>query len=600
MKRFAVASLSIALLIVAPGSVVRGAHAPPAGCVAADLGGFQEVVNHGPLATFPGWESATGYALDRLPPRPTALAVRAGVACDLTTGLAAFLGGAPAVDPAPEAALLALRSVHADVFPDATAVDAPVVLGDAVAFTAWTPRNGVLARVLVSFSNGVDVSFSVLDRAVGPFVPAIEGWNLLPGDTERTVAGDSPLDAIPSTKVIYGTNVDGTQWRVTYYPPRYSSEAEADRHAQMHMRGALLAYAEGYGWGFRSADPDRVLDLTLDGCDCIYGGYQANVHMFPRANDILALLPGLAYRDEAELAQLIVGHELFHHFQYGIQQWRMGSWMTEGQARFSETVNVPDYTFLPTTLTYWEQYDNGMNGFLANPNRGVGSHSYDFSIVWGYLQAANGGMALVKAVLEESRVGGTNPDTDGVAAIDRALARFPARRHATFADAYVDFAKATFTHDGFTWGKADGTQAHDWSTHFRPTARSNNTMQGSIATWGFVFLDLGAAPVGIGGGGGHGGGGAPPPIGGLATPAAPFVSPAAAAAVVADDANTYSRLLTESFVDGSFASVDLAPSGTAAAVADGVVALVRANREFGPENPLPSPGSNSFRAVFVT
>ncbi|HUR68796.1 MAG TPA: hypothetical protein VM370_06075 [Candidatus Thermoplasmatota archaeon] len=301
-----------------------------------------------------------------------------------------------------------------------------------------------------------------------------------------------------AAKTLMGTNADGTRWRVTYETGQYASEAEADAYAQMQLVAAMRAYANETAWGFASHDPDGILDVTLDGCDCIYASAEADIHLFPRPNDILPLLPGLAYRSESEMIEIIVGHELFHHMQFGLQQWRLGNWLVEGMARASETANVPDGTFLPTTLTY-RRDDNGMNGFVNAPSRTIAQHSYDWSIVWGYLYAHEGGVALWKAVLEETATASGDANVAGPAAIQRAMDRVPGGEHATFAEAYAAFAEALVTHAGWTWGAPDGTGAHDWSTYFVALGRTNGAVlvYYTIPAWGIRFHD--ARPAAPGG-----------------------------------------------------------------------------------------------------
>lgn len=503
MVREAIAITAVLLVSLVPAP----AHAAPAGCLEVDLASFAEVAHAGPLAGAAGWDRATGFSKERLPMVPTVLAVRGETACDLTHGLALFLGERAAplrADEALDLALFAVGAIFVDVLPDARLAEGisdlarPTVLtplerGYLAQMSVWTPRNGVVADVRVVMDGAIDATFVVRESAVGPFVGDVEGWNLQPGMTDRTVSGDVGAMA---TKVLMGTNADGKQWRITYYTQNYASEALADYHAQMHMSGALAAYANGTSWGLVSTDPDGILDLTLDGCDCIYSGHQANIHMFPRANDILPLLPGLNYRAEEETAELIVGHELFHHFQYGIMQWRHGGWLLEGMARFSETVNVPDFTFLPTTLTYWPNL-NGMNGFLLSPSGTITTHSYDWSIVWGYLYAHEGGMPFIVRALRESATGGTNGNVDGPAAIQRAMDAVPGGEHATFAAAYADFARAAVTKTGFVWGAPDGTQVHDWATYFVSIARDNGLF-GTVTAqpWGIRVHHAAPGPSG--------------------------------------------------------------------------------------------------------
>lgn len=533
------------------------AQADGEGCLSVDLDSFREVRYEGRLAGVVGWDRAVGYTAERLPMVPTLLAVRGETACDLTHGLDAFLGSRTTPKSGADALLvatLAIDAIYVDVLPQPVVLpslgfsaSAPKIVRTADGYvadlTVWTLRNGVIADARVTMEGDTRASFVVRERVAGAFVGEAEGWNLLPGMTDKTVAGDvSGL----ATKILMGTNADGKKWRVTYFTQNYVNEATADYHAQMHLTGALAAYANETAWGFVSPDPDGTLDLTLDGCDCIYGGNNANIHMFPRANDILPLLPGLNYREERETAQLIVGHELFHHMQYGIMQWRHGNWAIEGTARFQETVNVPDMAFLPTTLTYWPNL-NGMNGFLLAPSGPISSHWYDWSIVWGYLYANEGGMPLIKAVLEEMATGGTYSEIDGPAAIQRAMDRVPGGTHQTFAEAYTAFAQDIFTHDNFVWGATDGTQVHDWSTYFVATKREF-TATGSFNNVGWSIRAHNADPTN-----------------------------AAGAAVMAYTANPNLAAFAYSETGGVRTSTPALPVTALAGVDDAALIMVRAN-----------------------
>lgn len=301
-------------------------------------------------------------------------------------------------------------------------------------------------------------------------------------------------DPLPPASTLLGNNADGTSWRITYFVAFYAGdEVVALSHAQIHLDAALRAYANQTSWGFASSDPDGILDITLDGCDCIFESMDANIHMFPRALDLLSFFPGLAYRSEAELAEIIIGHELFHHLQYGVQRWGMGDWLVEGMARFAETLSVPDGTFLPTTLTYVAD-DNGFNGFMRDPSRPLADGSYSWALVWGWLYAHEGGIALLNAVLEESAGVTGDPNIEGPAAIQRAMDRTPGGEHDTFEASYRAFARALLTGEGFVWGAPDGSGTHDWATYLDPVARSPPTAGPfQLLDWGIRVHD--ARPV---------------------------------------------------------------------------------------------------------
>lgn len=491
--------ISVALLfalLVAP--FAHGVAAQ--GCLSVEAASFAHFEGRGDLPGYPGWELAIAYAADRMPFTPTLVAVGPGETCDLTRGLDAFLGAraAPATTAqAEEVALLAIAALFVDELPDAQRVGAPrftpLGSGHLAKLDVWTPRNGVLARATVRMDGHVSASFVVREVGVGAFEGASEGW--VPGPGEGRGFPDIPgVDAAGSERVIEAANADGTRWRVTYDPALYASGQDAEVYATMHLEAAVRAYANQTSWGFVSFDPDGVLEIKLDGaCVCILAGDDADIHLKPRPNDLLPFFPGLGYRSEAEFAEILVSHELFHHFQYGLQRWQMGLWLLEGTARFSETIALPDGASFPSSMVY-ARTNNGMNGFLRNPARSIGQHTYDFSLVWGYLYAHDGGIALVKAVLEESADGGPSAEVDGVAAIDRALAGIPGREHATFAEAFEAFTDDVMLRRGFVWGAPSGEGLHDWMAYLDAPAREPSPIgRYPLPYWGFRVHD--AAPT---------------------------------------------------------------------------------------------------------
>ncbi|MHB8604427.1 MAG: hypothetical protein ACYDCK_04160 [Thermoplasmatota archaeon] len=447
---------------------------------------------------FPGWRLVVGEQKTRMPVVHLALASDGHATCDLTHGLDQFLAGrASATDPVSALALarLGARVAFIDTLPDLAdpasvgiAAAAPRIVasgsGYDVTFTTWTQTNGVLASWNVHVDGAtVAPHFAVLAWATGPFVASTEGWMLRPGSTDALLAGPS----IAADQLL-GANADGSQWRINYFGAAELADA------QIALAAAQSIYTTETGWGFASADPDRVLDITLDGCDCIYGGFNADIHIDPDLGALASSL-GLVYPSREAFTRIVIGHETFHHMQYSIQQWKLASGFIEGGARFSETVLEPDSAFGPSTIQYLPNI-NGFSNMMIAPNTPISGRLYDFGLVWGFLYSRDGGMAFIHRMYVETNNVGSNADTDGPKAIDNALAAMTNPTDATFQSAYNAYANHAYARD-FVWGDNSGGHAHNWGAYLPAITRTAPTGgAGAFNTapkvWGIIVGNLGS------------------------------------------------------------------------------------------------------------
>lgn len=286
----------------------------------------------------------------------------------------------------------------------------------------------------------------------------------------------------------------------------------ADSFAQDVLNGSVFSYnTQIRNWGFVSPDTDGILRVFINnGVDGISAYYDGNPYLqagtyAPSGNEVRTAvqsnleqaLTGIRYADRAGLMRVVTGHEHFHNLQYGINQWHGGwGWMTEGQARFQESVLDPNTTFINTSLFY-AGYPNGANGYMSYPNRPLSYFAYDYALFWGYLYQNDGGISAIKQALNESNRFGVNDNTDGANTVSAALA---SRAHANFGNALDSFSGAVFSRN-FSWGDSNGTNIKDWGAYLNHVSRRtlsfdgvNSTVNGSIYPWAIEYVKL---PVGI-------------------------------------------------------------------------------------------------------
>ncbi len=297
------------------------------------------------------------------------------------------------------------------------------------------------------------------------------GWFLEAGD-------EGPFEEAPgeaNTEVkLYETH-DGKSIRITYFLDRYDSVEEAEEDADRNGEGGVLAYnLINDVWGFPSADPDGFLDITVNGCACISGGDQVAIRMPPNVMEWVNSI-GFSYTDPDEVAYLIIAHEFFHHFQYSMMQWNQANWVTEGTARFIETIIYPSETHQPGSI----QYGGGLNGFPAvmeNPHYRPQQHSYSYGLVWGHIYDHNGGVEFFKRLFEESAA---DPSFPGF--IDRALVSMGGE-HESFADALADIGERLVS-KSFEWDTWDGAETRDWGLYLPDLTTQGLLGVGNVGQW---------------------------------------------------------------------------------------------------------------------
>lgn len=436
-----------------------------------------------------GWTALLALDESRLPAIPRVVASGPHGLCEVTADAAAFARLAGVTRPEDRAALAV-----ATAFPDHLGlpeVRELVLDGGIARVQTWSAKDGLVVDWVVDLAS-LRADFVVAAVGVGSF-PApehgFEGWHPWVGFSSDYVRGLENGALI--TKTMFQVLPDGKQFKLTYMTQNYASEAQADQYALDYAAASLAIWTiENQQWGFASADPDGTYDITMDGCSCIFAGNNVNIHVHAKLESLFTLFnPPLSYPTFQHFYRIVIGHEWHHHLQYSINQWALGNYLTEGGARFSETVFEPEGAHGPNTIQYLPN-SNGFSNMMLTTNVAPTGRSYDLGLFWGFLHGANGGIATIKKVYQEARNGG-----DLYAVITRALATSPGA-HDSFEAVWREFAVSTYTKN-FTWGGQDGTSnARDWGLYL-PTARREAMdapapvlarKEGTVTTRGIVLV----------------------------------------------------------------------------------------------------------------
>lgn len=444
-----------------------------------------------PLATLPGlgsnWVALLAFDEDRIPAIPSVVAQGPAGLCAVTGNVAGFARIAGITAPEDRAALAIAAS-----FPDQLGIpevrSLRIADGKAHA-TSWSAKDGLVADWTVDLAT-LRADFVVTDVAQGAFAEGFEGWHPWVGFSSQYLR-DLENGALV-TKTLFQPLPDGKQFRLTYFTENYASEAQADQYAADYAAAALAIWTiENQQWGFVSGDPDGTYDIRMDGCSCISGGFNVAIRVHAKLEDLYTLFnPPLSYPTVQHFFRVVIGHEWHHHLQYSINQWALGNYLTEGGARFSETIFEPEGAHGPNTITYLRNA-NGFSNVMLNPNASPTTRTYDYGLFWGYLYSTNGGIPLLREVYEESTQGGSLYDV-----VTRALNNVPGGAHATFDEANAGFALAMYGKD-FVWGKADGSQPRQWGAYLPDVKREPMSMtgivgrgEGTVAQRGAMFVDV--------------------------------------------------------------------------------------------------------------
>lgn len=353
--------------------------------------------------------------------------------------------------------------------------DAVVPTGDGalVTLTATSEQTGMRIEYVVDVDHdGTGAATWTATEVVPGLRQNWEGWFLGIGQSGPF----EPTDGLDAT-ALFPTH-DGKEIRINYNPNSYPDAIEAAEDVERNGVGGVLAYdTMNRDWGFPSDDPDNFLDITLDGCACIYGGNNVNIHMPPNLQAwIAAIIPGLWYPDEDGVVYDVIGHEFFHHFQYSIMEWNAQQYVIEGTARFIETAYTPEYSHVPGSL-HWLNNINGFSYLASNPHLAPASHWYSYGLFWGHLYDTNGGVEIIKRVLEESAINNGLPGF-----IDRALLT-DGVEHTSYVQALGDFGARLAARD-MVWDRHDGSASYDWLAYApqTPIAMPAVGNTGAVAT----------------------------------------------------------------------------------------------------------------------
>lgn len=352
-------------------------------------------------------------------------------------------------------------------------------------------------------SEGSDLSRAPLDETAG----------LFPGNGPLVVG--PPPASLTTTSV----NFDGTTWLVAY-PSTILGEPGIPIHdlGRALAEGAASVYGEqvhhgisscagavnpAANWGFRHRDDDCEIKIDV-------GWYPAgicNAHPVGPPGDLrIDVGPILReclyalgyYRDPGfttrSFARSVVGHEFFHILQ--LQNGGGAFWNAydEATARFIQTLLEPAFEAQASSLWYGLDGSTtaGVNYLTRHPEIAMCSHSYDYALYWGYLYGHDGGMDLIRRVVQTiGSAGGLDCNVRLAQVIDGVLAEIPGG-HATHAAALADFAINLYEGD-FSWAPPRGGMPTDFGAHLLAVKRENQgleTTERTVGAWGMQYVQL--------------------------------------------------------------------------------------------------------------
>lgn len=342
-------------------------------------------------------------------------------------------------------------------------------------------------------------------------------WETAPGDlplplpevcdgTLDAPTGPRPNPIVDLFRRTYeARNPDDTVWRVTYWSCDYESEEEALAYAAAYAAAGRYAYeVETLSWGFLPQDPDGILEIIVQGtsaytCFCL----DAVMWLPPRLELFLADL-GVAYGTIESAFRTVIGHEYHHHLQGAInptirENGTRG--LTEGAARFVETLLVPGPNHQPQSAMYAAPPGASLRGMQTNPEVRLALRAYDAGLLWGHLYERRGGLPLIRALYEATIGLNVTADERVPRLVEDALQSLGAPL--PFSDVQRDFAVDRYL-KAFNWTSPLEDGPRDWAT-FLPavrrqtpeplldgTIRSNQTLAAQAA--GFHTVPL-TAPL---------------------------------------------------------------------------------------------------------
>jgi hypothetical protein len=413
-----------------------------------------------------------------------------------------------------------------------------------VSLWTWTQENGIVANWTFRFglANLTRSEWWVDSIARGPFsgsmraVAIPDGLQIVNRYTTSThtlesyVHDGGPIavvilpgvNSLFTTQIGEWTNWDGSIWRVRYSSPHDEPVPDlAEERAAIIGPALVEAYNHTFvgnsncpsgenppdpNWLFHSVDPDCILIVNILAQDIIAHTWltenkidsvmDVSILYKEQANAVLYYMP--SNLDITNLTRVAAAHEVFHLAAWAFTGQVKADWdsYSEAQARFSETLSNPDLAHISDSLFYRD-----VSHYMQSPETSfckstTASSGYSEALFWGYLYTEDGGLALIKSVLE-----GLTEQTTATGTCDFRIAENVTRSlgevsetHSTFAEARTDFAYSVYLRD-FEWGSPNLTNARDWGDNLDAPSESVQLIGNQsydIGAWGIKYVNLSA------------------------------------------------------------------------------------------------------------
>lgn len=194
------------------------------------------------------------------------------------------------------------------------------------------------------------------------------------------------------------------------------------------------------------------------------------------------------YSTEEVLIDIATGHEFYHGIQWGHNQWQGGDWLTEGQARFLQTVINENEEFQSMRM-----YPEDANNYLqTNLNTSLLHISYRYCIYWRFLfeNYLSGSTQVKLAIFREiCREVNSNTIPNIENAINSALDAGNGIYN-SFDNSLKEFAKANYI---LTLNDSDPNQAYD-----HPEIYDDIIPRREVTFTGIEDTILGVIPISFG------------------------------------------------------------------------------------------------------
>lgn len=320
--------------------------------------------------------------------------------------------------------------------------------------------------------------------------PVEHGWG---PEAARSASEDCPDPA--DERVRTAENGDGTTWELTYWTCFYDDAAEADAYAAAYADAAVHVHdAQVVDWGFASDDRDGVLEIEMSGGASAKPGDDCKIFLAPKLEEYLAAFPGVEYPSRTAIYRSVIGHELHHCLQvFEAGELTLTGAVSEGGARFVETLLVPKASHQPGSGTYALPGHGSLPGMMTHPNASIGERVYDFGLFFGHLYRHDGGLEMLKRTYRQTGNVSGPADERVPEVVDRVLANVSGA-HAGFDDAYGSFAVAMLDR-AFPWA-APGDRVREWGRYLPAVekirfeeAAGVHAVDGEVAENGLVFVE---------------------------------------------------------------------------------------------------------------